>query len=286
MFQAPALIVPHTVTMLGHGELSHIPACSLRDLFRAPIRRAGDKGMSVDAFELVLVMAVFLGAIVQGFSGFAFSAVAGAILLQVQPPGLAIPLLMICSLLIQALVLVRLRATLSLHGSLPYLIGGAGGVVLATLVFDRIDPHLFRQCFGTFLMAYALSTVLRPRSALLSVKARPVGHTAVGFAGGLVGGLTAMPGAVLAIWCDAHAMPKVAQRAVVQPFIAAMQSLALVFLFLKGAPVAMLQHLPLALPALLAGTTLGMFLFGKVSDNGFRRAISALLFVSGIALIR
>ena len=118
-------------------------------------------------------------------------------------------------------------------------------------------------------------------------KARPVGHTAVGFAGGLVGGLTAMPGAVLAIWCDAHAMPKLAQRAVVQPFIAAMQSLALVFLFLKApaAPVAVLQHLPFALPALFAGATLGLFLFGKVSDQGFRRAISALLFVSGIGLV-
>jgi hypothetical protein len=30
--------------------------------------------MSVDGFEVVLVMAVFQGAIVQGFSGFAFSA--------------------------------------------------------------------------------------------------------------------------------------------------------------------------------------------------------------------
>ena len=35
-------------------------------------------------------MAVFLGAVVQGFSRFAFSAVAVAILLQVQTPGLAI----------------------------------------------------------------------------------------------------------------------------------------------------------------------------------------------------
>ena len=243
--------------------------------------------MSVDAFELILVMAVFLGAIVQGFSGFAFSAVAGAILLQVQAPGLAIPLLMICSLLIQSYVLVRLRATLSLHGSLPYLIGGAGGVVLATLAFDRIDPHVFRQGFGAFLMIYALSTVVRPRAALLDMKGRPVGHTAVGFAGGLVGGLTAMPGAVLAIWCDAHAIPKLQQRSIVQPFIAAMQALALVFLMLKApaAPAALLPHLPFVLPALFAGSALGLFLFGKVSDQGFRRAISALLFFSGIGLV-
>jgi uncharacterized membrane protein YfcA len=243
--------------------------------------------MHGDALQALLVVAVFLGAVVQGFSGFAFSAVAGAILLQVQAPGLAIPLLMICSLIVQAVALVRLRTSLSFTGSLPYLVGGAGGVVLAVLVFDRIDPHLFRQCFGAFLILYVLATVLRPKAALLAMRDRPLSHTAVGFAGGLVGGLTAMPGAVLAIWCDAHAMPKTEQRAVVQPFIAAMQSLALVFLFLKApaAPAAVLPQLPLALPALFAGTALGLFLFGKVSDAGFRRVISGLLFVSGGVLV-
>jgi len=243
--------------------------------------------MCVDAFQCILVMAVFLGAIVQGFSGFAFSAVAGAILLQVEAPGFAIPMLMICSLLIQGYILLRLRASISLAASLPYVVGGAGGVVLATLLFDRIDPQLFRQLFGAFLMLYALSTVLRPHSALLALKRRPVSNTAVGFAGGIVGGLTAMPGAVLVIWCDAHAMPRAAQRAIVQPFIAAMQGVALGSLVLKAPamPAALLPHLPLAVPALLAGSTLGLFLFGKVSDVGFRRAISALLFFSGVALL-
>ena len=47
----------------------------------------------------------------------------------------------------------------------------------------------------------------------------------------------------------------------------------------------MLHHLPFVLPALFAGAALGLFLFGKVSDQGFRRAISALLFFSGIALL-
>jgi uncharacterized membrane protein YfcA len=135
--------------------------------------------------EGVLVVAVFLGAVVQGFSGFAFSAVAGAILLQVQAPGLAIPLMMICSLLIQLVGLVRLRTATSARACLPYL---AGGVLLAAIVFDRIDPTLFRRLFGGALMLYALSTLARPTSALLPARARPVGHAAVGFAGGLVGG--------------------------------------------------------------------------------------------------
>ena len=243
--------------------------------------------MPVDAYQGVLVAAVFLGAVVQGFSGFAFSAVAGAILLQVEPPASAIPLLMICSLLIQGYIMLRLRAVISLKDSLPYITGGSAGVILATLAFDRIDPHIFRQIFGAFLMLYALSTVLRPQSALLSAKERPLGKTAVGFAGGIIGGLTAMPAVALVIWGDANGMPRLAQRAIIQPFIAAMQSLALVSLLLTAPAVTAgtMRHLPFVLPALFAGSTLGLFLFGKVSDAGFRRAVSGLLLGSGIVLM-
>ena len=85
--------------------------------------------MNVDVFEGILVVAMFLGVIVQGFSGFAFSAAAGAILLQMQAPDLAIPLLMICSLLIQVFVLVRLRSALSLRASRPCRAGAAAGRV-------------------------------------------------------------------------------------------------------------------------------------------------------------
>jgi uncharacterized protein len=242
--------------------------------------------MPVDAYEGILVAAVFLGAVVQGFSGFAFSAVAGAILLQVQSPASAIPLLMICSLLIQGYVLLKLRAVISLRGSLPYIAGGSAGVMLATLAFDLIDPRVFRPMFGAFLTLYAFSTLLRPRT-LLSAKERPAAKTAVGFAGGLIGGLTAMPAVALVIWGDANGMPRLAQRAIIQPFIAAMQSLALVSLLLTApaATAGTMQHLPFAVPALFAGAALGLFLFGKVSDAGFRRAVSGLLLGSGIALM-
>lgn len=236
----------------------------------------------------ILLGAVFLGAIVQGFTGFAFSAVAGAILLQVAPANVTVPLLMLCSLLIQGFVLVRLRGAISWRASLPYLAGGAGGVLLAAGLFDLIDGHAFRVAFGGFLVLYASWMLLRPQSALLLQKPRPVGHTAVGFAGGLVGGLTAMPGAVLTIWCDVHAMPKMAQRGVVQPFIAAMQTLALAFLFLKAPTVyqAMWPQLLIALPALLAGAMLGLHLFGKVNDAAFRKGVCALLLLSGVAMLR
>ena len=43
--------------------------------------------------DVAVLVAVFLGGIVSGFAGFAFSAVAGVILLHLLAPMLAIPLM-------------------------------------------------------------------------------------------------------------------------------------------------------------------------------------------------
>jgi uncharacterized protein len=41
----------------------------------------------------------------------------------------------------------------------------------------------------------------------------------------------------------------------------------------------------LGLPALLAGTWLGLKLYGRLDDAGFRKVVLALLLVSGVALM-
>ena len=52
-----------------------------------------------------LIIGVFAGALVSGFAGFAFSAVAGAFLLHVMPPIEAARRMMACSILVQGVSL-------------------------------------------------------------------------------------------------------------------------------------------------------------------------------------
>jgi len=47
---------------------------------------------------LIVSAGVFAGAVVSGLVGFAFSAVAGVVLLHVLPPTEAVPLMMACSI--------------------------------------------------------------------------------------------------------------------------------------------------------------------------------------------
>ena len=235
---------------------------------------------------LILSIGVFAGALVSGFAGFAFSAVAGALLLHVLPPAEAVPLMMICSIVVQSTSLVVLRRKMNWQGSTIFLVGGALGIPLALFLLQHTDTQTFRMGFGAFLALYSAYMIFRPAAAYLSQLGHWLYDAIVGFAGGLVGGLTAMPGALPTMWCDLQGMPKDAQRGVVQPFIAVMQVFSLgLLLWHHALPRQLLTDAVVSLPALIAGTAAGLAMFGRISDAWFRRAVLAVLLVAGLALV-
>jgi len=233
----------------------------------------------------LLSVAVFLGAFVSGLAGFAFSAVAGAILLHVRLPMEAVPLMMACSIAVQATNLWALRRDIQWRQSLVLVLGGLLGVPIAVWLLQTTDARTFRELFGLGVAIYAGYMLFRPSLTGL----RLMNHrrnVLVGFGGGLVGGLTAMPGALPTIWCDMHGMPKNQQRGMVQPFIAVMQISALAILLAHhDLPPTVFSDLLLSVPALVAGSLLGILAFRIVSEQIFRRVILAILMVSGLLLV-
>ena len=233
----------------------------------------------------LLSIAVFCGAFVSGLAGFAFSAVAGAILLHVLPPLEAVPLMMACSITVQATNLWALRKSIRWKQSSVLVVGGLLGVPIAVWLLQAADARIFRESFGLAIACYAVYTLFRP---VLSRRLQmSVGRNAlIGFGGGFVGGLTAMPGAIPTIWCDIHGVPKTEQRGLVQPFIAAMQIFALVLMLLQNdLSSKVLVEFVASIPALLAGATLGIFAFRCVNEASFRRIILTMLLFSGLLLV-
>jgi uncharacterized protein len=238
----------------------------------------------IGSFSLLSV-AVFLGAFVSGFAGFAFSAVAGAILLHTLLPIEAVPLMMACSVGVQATNLWALRRDIEWKQSLVLVLGGILGVPIAVWLLQNTDARTFREVFGLVVIIYAGYMLFRP--SLSNLKLMNGSRNAlVGFGGGLIGGLTAMPGALPTIWCDMHGVPKNQQRGLVQPFIAAMQIFALALMLMHHSlSVGVFANLLLSIPALIAGAVLGILAFRNVSEQIFRRLILLVLLVSGLLLV-
>jgi uncharacterized membrane protein YfcA len=193
------------------------------------------------AYLAALMLAVFLGGVVSGFAGFAFSAVAGAILLHFLKP-------------MQAIL---------------------------------VEPRAFRIAFGIVLVGYAVYMLARPAVTIVRCAGAAV-SSAVGFAGGLVGGLTAMPGALPVIWCELRGLPKEQQRGLVQPYILAMQAFAIALLLAQPGAISrdVLVVAAAALPATIAGTFIGMALFGRVDSRKFRLVVLVLILISGGLMLR
>jgi uncharacterized protein len=230
------------------------------------------------------IVSVFLGALVSGLAGFAFSAVSGVILLHWVPAVTVVPLLLACSITTQLLSITKLWRTMKWRQSVPFLIGGTVGIPVGAKLLETLNVHAFALATGVFLICYGAYMLLSPRIAI-PYNNRLI-DVAAGFLGGITGGVIAFPGAIPTILCDTRGLVRHEQRGIVQPFILYMQIATLLYFFKFGMmPSDITVRFLWCVPAALGGAWIGLHFFNRIDDATFRRAVLFFLIISGVTLI-
>jgi uncharacterized protein len=233
----------------------------------------------------LFLLATFAGAFVAGLSGFAFGLVAASLWLYVLTPLQSASLIVGFGLLVQGYSVWKLRAALDFARLWPFVAGAVLGVPAGVSLLTSTDPRSMRVAVGVILIAYSLYAFFRPQLKLATAVS-PAADAAVGFANGVLGGLTGLAGIIVTIWCNLRGLPKDVQRATFQPVAVVVFAMAALWLGVKGSLTLETAKLfALGLPFLFAGTWLGLKLFGRIDEAGFRKIVLALLFVSGLALL-
>jgi uncharacterized protein len=110
-----------------------------------------------------------------------------------------------------------------------------------------------------------------------------------GAMGGLTGGMAALPGPFVTIWCSLQGWDKTRQRGVTQAFILIMQIVALGTLYAMGSGgrsyAAIHTSAWAYLPAALLGTVIGLSVFRRLSDRQFAVAVNVLMIASGLGFL-
>ena len=232
----------------------------------------------------LVVIAVLSGAPIAGLAGFAFSAVAAALLSHWVAPIAFVPLLLACSITTQLYSIARLRRSMEWRRCTPFVLGGLFGIPFGAALLRDSDPHRFAVCFGAFLIAYGSFMLFRP--GLVVRRGNRIVDAACGLLGGVTAGAIAFPGAAPTIWCGLRGLPKEVQRGIVQPFILAIQIATLAYFSRLGILTgATLASFLVCAPAVLFGTWLGLSLFDRIDDAAFRRVVLVFLIVSGGSLL-
>jgi uncharacterized membrane protein YfcA len=242
----------------------------------------------MDEFPLqipLFLFATFAGALVAGLSGFAFGLVAASIWLYILDPLQTATLIVAFGLIVQGYSVWKLRNALDWRKLWPFMLGAALGVPIGVGILTWANPAHVRAGIGAFLVLYSLYALLRP--AIPPVKAGGgVADAAVGFLNGVLGGLTGLAGILVTIWCGLRGWPKDVQRTVFQPVAVTIFLMSAIWIGARGAITAdTIKLFLMGLPALLAGTWLGLKLFGRLNEAAFRRVVLALLLASGAALM-
>ena len=242
--------------------------------------------MDGSTLELTLfLLATFAGALVAGLSGFAFGLVATSIWLYILTPLQTATLIIAFGLIVQGYAVWKLRRALDWTRLRPFVLGAALGVPVGVFILTWANPAHMRMGVGLFLVLYSLYALFRP--AIPPVKAvSPVVDAGVGFLNGVLGGITGLAGILVTIWCGLRGWPKDAQRTVFQPVAVATFLMSAVWIGARGAITPdIIQLFLVGLPALLAGTWLGLKLFGRLDEAGFRKVVLVLLLASGVVLV-
>ena len=245
---------------------------------------------------LALAAIYTAAAVFSGLSGFGFSAI-GCLSLTVLPPQLGVAVLMGLSLLTQATSFGSLWREMRRHaapwhrrdGVLPYLAGGTVGMPIGLQILAGVDPRELTVGLGLLLIAYAGWSLLKPATLRLAVHAPSMPRAfLVGAAGGIVGGFSAFPGSAMVVWNSLLSRGKQEGRALTQPYILWMQTVGLALLATLRPELFSHTFWMISLaaaPAVLLGNLLGVAIYRRTGDVGYRSITLVALGIAGLGLL-
>jgi uncharacterized membrane protein YfcA len=231
-----------------------------------------------------LSLVIFIAASVSSTVGFAFSAIAAAMIFHFVPDHVAaVQTMMVASIALQAYSVASLYRTISWRACAPFLTGGIVTIPVGIYLLLHIRADVYVIGIGLGVALYGLYMFFR--SAPQVTRGGMVADVAVGALGGLTGPLAAFPGAFLSIWCGMRGWDKVTQRCIYQPYILILQVLTLAALSFASERAAFNAEVIVYAAPAVAGAWLGLRVFQKLTDVQFHRFVNLALIVSGVALV-
>jgi uncharacterized membrane protein YfcA len=234
---------------------------------------------------VVVVAGALVGGFVNGLTGTGYALVSLGFWLQAMSPVHAAPLVALCSVIGHLQSLRTIWHGVRWPRLWPFLVAGLLGVPLGTLLLQRVPVPPLKLGVGLLLIVYSgwMGLVRRPPTVTSGGK---LADAAAGFVGGVMGGMASLSGPAPVIWVQLRGWSRHEQRGVNQPYNMAILATAL----LSAAVAGLLDRqyliwLAIALPTTIGGSRLGLLLYGRIGDLGFRRLVLALLGFSGVSLI-
>jgi uncharacterized protein len=231
----------------------------------------------------MLWLGALVGGIAAGGTGFAFGLAASSIWLHRVDPLHSTILVTGCGVLLHMTTIWPQRKFVAVERLWPFVVGGLVGIPIGVALLARTDVGVLKPTLGAFLLIFGAYALIAPRTTTKA--GGRAADAAVGFVGGILGGLGGYSGVLPTIWTQVRGWPKEIARGVYQPYVIIIQAVTLIGIMWVTFDRRGLMLLLAVLPPLLLGTWIGWQLYGKLNERRFRQALALLLIASGATLL-
>ena len=156
---------------------------------------------------------------------------------------------------------------------------------LGTMMVAHADPKVFKLSIGVLLLIFPIALYFNQRPLAFKFGGR-IADGAIGFAGGILGGLAGLSGPLPILWANIRGWNRHERRGIFQLFNFTVLATALVLQTASGLVATQVIWLALiAFPGTLIGAWLGARVYHALSDKHFGDVVLGLLFLSGVGLV-
>lgn len=231
---------------------------------------------------ILMVVVIFLSSMLQGLFGFAFMLFALPLTSFFISVKNAVPLLSLFLAFISGILAFRLRGQFVYRDTMPLIIGAAAGIPIGIYFLMESSEGVIKSTLGIFLIVYSLFSLVVKRIRFIL----PAWSGYIfGFFAGALGGAFNITGPAVVVYVINQKWSKINTVASLNFFFFVTSILIVLFHVVMGnitGDVAwtFISFIPVVIVGMLSGT----YIFKKMTNKGFERALFVILIIMGIIL--
>jgi uncharacterized membrane protein YfcA len=221
--------------------------------------------------------------LVQSIAGFGSALLGMPLLLLFFPLKVAAPLFVLCSFVVEIIMLAKYRRAILFRNIWRLLLACLIGIPIGVNVIANLDERLMTGLLGAFVLAYAIYS-------LMGFKAPPLKHVGwqfgLGFIAGMLSGAYNTSGPVYVVYSNSQSWsPAEFKGHIVALFLVGSTGTIISHYLAGNMTSEVIDLFVIALPAALIAVFAGMAMDRFVRPELFRKMVLILLVIIGLNLI-
>ena len=232
---------------------------------------------------LIIGCIYFAASLVQGFTGFGSALIAIPLLCLFIDVKFAIPLSMLCSIVITLTLSLKLQASLDLKKIYPLCLSSLPGIFIGSAFLRKVDSEIIKVLLGILLITYGIYNLI---SSPKQRKLHAIWGFFAGFTSGIIGSAFSAGGPPVIIYSSLNNWNKDSIKATLTGFFLFNATMIAISHGIAGITTSQIIHkFVTTIPFVVAGTLLGSYCYGKMRRTNYLTSIYILLVIMGGMII-